>query len=101
LIVVNGNDKCFGVITRYRKTINGIDESIIDFLIVCRRFFNLINRLEIDEVRLVSISDHNLFILNINTTWDTSVDYKIESWLPILDSIIKKCSKNSVRREKK
>ena len=92
LIVVNGTDKCFGLITRYRKTINGIEESIIDFLIVCRRFFNLINRLDIDEKRIhcltkfsskignksIKESDHNLFILNINTTWDTSVDYKTE-----------------------
>ena len=84
MIVVNGTDKCFGLITRYRKTINGIEESIIDFLIACRRFFNLINRLDIDEKRIhcgnksVKESDHNLFFLNINTTWDTSVDYKTE-----------------------
>ena len=89
LILVNGSDKCFGKITRYRKTINGTEESIIDFLIVCRRFFNLINRLDIDEKRIhcltkysnkqgekrVKESDHNLFILNINTTWSTSIDH--------------------------
>ena len=45
LIVVNGTAKCDGVITRYRKTINGVEESVIDFFIVCRQFFNLVNSL--------------------------------------------------------
>ena len=38
LIVVNGTDLCEGVITRFRKTINECEESVIDFFIVCRRF---------------------------------------------------------------
>ena len=56
---MNESDKCFGKITRYRKTINGIEESIIDFLIVCRRFFNLINRLDIDEKRIHCLTKYS------------------------------------------
>ena len=52
LIVVNGTAKCDGVITRYRKTINSVEESVIDFFIVCRRFFDLVNSLYIDEMKM-------------------------------------------------
>ena len=88
LVVVNGTDKCSGLITRHRETINGIEESVIDFFIVCRRFFNHINTLLIDEKRIFCLtkfsnklgkknikeSDHNMFILNMNVSWDTSID---------------------------
>ena len=56
LIVVNGTAKCDGVITRYRKTINGVEESVIDFFIVCRQFFNLVNSLYIDEKRIFPLT---------------------------------------------
>ena len=51
LIVVNGTEKCSGLITRHRTTVNGVEESVIDFFIVCRRFFDMINSLLIDEKR--------------------------------------------------
>ena len=87
LIVVNGTEKCTGVITRHRKTVNGVEESVIDFFIVCRRFYNMINSLVIDEKRIycltkyssktgerknVKESDHNMFILNMNISWTLS-----------------------------
>ena len=92
LIVVNRTNKCFGLITRYRKTVNGVEESVIDFFIVCRRFFNLIIRMDIDEKRIYTLtkfstkngdktnkeSDHNLCILNINNSWTTETVEKEE-----------------------
>ena len=85
LIVVNGTKKCFGLITRHRKTINGIEESTIDFFIICRKLFNIIIRLDIDEKRIYALTkfsnkkgdkanketDHNMMILNVDTSWTT------------------------------
>ena len=42
LIVVNGTDLCEGLITRFRKTINDCEKSVIDFFILCRRFFAMV-----------------------------------------------------------
>ena len=90
LIVVNGTDKSDGVITRFRKTINGVEESVIDFFIVCRQFFNLINSLYIDEKRVFALtkfsdkkgnksikeSDHNTMVLNLKASWSTNIQDK-------------------------
>ena len=90
LIVVNGTNKCIGIVTRYRKTINGVEESVIDFFLVCRQFFNLINKLYIDEKRIFPLTkfsskngrksiketDHNMFVLNVNTSWNTALQDK-------------------------
>ena len=77
LIVVNGSDLCKGSITRYRKTVNKEEKSIIDFFLVCRNFYKLIKSLLIDEERIhtltkycrkngtknVKESDHNVMIM--------------------------------------
>ena len=39
LVVVNSTDKCHGVITRFKKTINGQEKSILDYYIVCQELF--------------------------------------------------------------
>ena len=85
LIVVNGTQLCKGLITRFRKTITNTEKSVIDFFIVCRRFFELINYMEIDENRAYTLtkysnkvgekklkeSDHNVMIIEIKTNWTT------------------------------
>ena len=38
LIVVNGTDVCKGLITRFRKTKNSIEKSVLDYFLVCRQF---------------------------------------------------------------
>ena len=87
LIVVNGTQKCTGVITRYRRTVNSTEESVIDFFIVCRQFYSLVNSLLIDENRIFTLtkfstrngkkcikeSDHNTLVLNINTKWSSKI----------------------------
>ena len=49
LIVVNATDVCKGVITRYRKTVNGEEKSSIDFFIVCRGFMQLVMEMEVTK----------------------------------------------------
>ena len=92
LIVANGTKLCSGIITRYRKTKQREEKSVIDFFIVCQRFFNLIKSMLIDEKRIYTItkyndkngnknvkqSDHNLMMLNIDSNWRTSIDEKKE-----------------------
>ena len=92
LIVVNGTELCEGRITRFRQTINDCEESIIDFFIVCRRFFSLVMSLLIDEKRIYHLtkyasktgtknrkeSDHNNLIMKVNTSWDTNTNQNCE-----------------------
>ena len=51
LIVVNSTSKCFGTITRRRKTKISEEKSVIDYYIVCPKFFELISSMEKDENR--------------------------------------------------
>ena len=88
LIVVNAEEVCNGVITRYRKTINSEEKSILDYFIVCRRFYNIIKSMLIDEERKYSLtkysgrtgnksikeSDHNTLIIEIDINWKTKID---------------------------
>ena len=92
LIVVNSRELCTGTITRYRKTINGEEKSVLDYFIVCRQFFNLIIKMTIDEERKYCLtkystktgsksckeSDHNPLFLEINITWNTLFNDKDE-----------------------
>ena len=39
LIICNMTDVCQGTITRQRKTINSLEESILDYFIVCQEMF--------------------------------------------------------------
>ena len=48
LIVVNATALCEGTITRFRKTINREEKSVLDYFIVCRRFFMLIIKMEMN-----------------------------------------------------
>ena len=60
LIIVNGTDLCEGLITRKRNFDNSIENSVIDFFIVCRRFFQMIIYMKIDEA-----NEHTLTIYSI------------------------------------
>ena len=51
LIVVNGTDLCSGVITGYRKTTIRTEKSVLDFFIVCEKFFTFITKMIVDEAR--------------------------------------------------
>ena len=87
LKVVNSPDKCFGTITRYKKTKRGTEESVIDFFIVCEELFQNIVKMLIDEQRQyvlsrfykcknrISIveSDHNLLVLYLSFKWSQTM----------------------------
>ena len=49
LIVCNGTPKCEGTITRERQTIDRLEQSIIDFLIVCPNMFSSLQSMKIDD----------------------------------------------------
>ena len=87
LIVVNSSDICEGLITRKRKVLNTTEESILDYFIVCSRFFRCIKKMKIDEDRIYSLgsfskskggskfteSDHNMLFLELDCSLNTAV----------------------------
>ena len=84
IIVVNGTDLCQGTITRHRKTVVGIEESVLDHFIVCKEMFKMISNMVIDEEgkyvltkysnktgtnTLIKQSDHRTLFLNLDVPW--------------------------------
>ena len=51
LVVVNATEKCKGTITRFRNTKCKTEEAVLDYFIVCKRIFDLLIDMEIDESR--------------------------------------------------
>merc|ERR1712105_411173 len=75
LFLGNASNKCSGKITRQRVTVNGIEKSILDYIITSQNIAQFIDNIEIDDKRekvLTSYgkrkieSDHNVFIANLN-----------------------------------
>ena len=84
LVVINGTDKCTGVITRMRKKGGLVEKSTIDFFIVCQSLFQMVTKMTVDEKRSYVLtkftrnqgkveSDHNPMILELNMSWNTKV----------------------------
>ena len=84
LVVVNAESLCKGTITRFRKTVHRNEESILDHILVCRDFFQMVTSMTIDESGSYSLtkfsnksgtrttlkpSDHRTLLLNINLSW--------------------------------
>ena len=96
LIVVNETEFCKGTVTRFRETVNGIEESCIDHFIVCKEFFQLVTEMVVDEAgtycltkfsnksgtcKTVKPSDHRTLILTTELHWKNGVkgnDKRIE-----------------------
>ena len=89
MIVVNGTELCEGAITRFRETVNGVEESVIDHFIVCKNTFQLVTEMVIDEAgtysltkysnksgtqKLVKPSDHRTLFLTTDLSWKTEVN---------------------------
>ena len=105
LIVVNSSNICEGAITRRRVTVNSIEESVIDYFIVCRRFYEYVVKMKIDEEGVYTLtkfatkkgkksvkkSDHNMLILYLNISWNSfelnpasrSEDLPVEEFIKI------------------
>ena len=85
LVVVNSTNKCHGKITRMKKVKNKVEESIIDYFIVCQDFYLFINSMMVDDERnfvmtkytkkreksFTTESDHNTMVLDVNIPWDS------------------------------
>ena len=80
LYVLNSSDKCEGLITRKRTTINGTEESSIDMVLVSADLVQFVEKLLIDEDRKHSLtkltrnkhkveSDHNPLITTFSMSW--------------------------------
>ena len=92
LIVLNGlAEKCLGLITRKRHTENGgIEESVIDFVIVSPDLVQYVESVMIDDKRQFTLtkliqtkkgikkteSDHNPIVTKMNLKWDSTIKNK-------------------------
>jgi hypothetical protein len=87
LVVVNGTDKCNGIITRLKVKGQMTERSVLDYFIVCQELYSLVTSMLVDEerkhvlkrfykhkgeTRLVN-SDHNILVLNICYPWDMKI----------------------------
>ena len=86
MIVVNSADICTGVITRIRETTIRTEKSVLDFFIVCKKFFTYITKMTVDEARKypltkfsskvgnksIKMSDHNTLILDLSIRWNSN-----------------------------
>ena len=80
LTLINSLPLCEGSITRMRKTIKGVEKSILDVFVTCERILPYISKMKVDEKRehvltnfssvkkvgRVIESDHNPVILEVN-----------------------------------
>ena len=80
LIVVNASNLCFGTITRYRKTKNAEEKSVLDYFVVCQDLYKSVSKMFVDEERkyvltkffkckkqtITTESDHNVLVLYLD-----------------------------------
>ena len=90
LSLCNNSKDCTGIITRRKQTIKGLEESIIDFFLVCEDLNNFFSGMLIDESRLYSLtryqktksgfkmteSDHHTLVSYFDITWNANDDCK-------------------------
>ena len=58
LILWNGSDCCNGSITWHRRTINGEEKSILDYILVCNGLSRYLDEIFIDEDRLHTLTKY-------------------------------------------
>ena len=92
LTVVNNLDICEGLITRRRETTKGLEESVLDFFVVCSRISRFVTKMEVDEekkfvlsrygkkngLQVKKDSDHNTLILYMNISYFMKKPDRIE-----------------------
>ena len=90
LIIGNSSEKCEGLVTRKRTTKNGVEESIIDFVLLSDDLKDDIESIKIDDKReyvLTNIiktktgikkteSDHNTIFTNLKFQWNKKIKQK-------------------------
>ena len=92
LTIVNNMDVCEGKITRRRRTVNKVEESILDFFIVCDTLKPFVTRMNIDEEHLFVLtkynkvkgksvkkdSDHNTVVLDVDLQFNVKKPERIK-----------------------
>ena len=92
LVIVNGTEKCSGIITRMRRKGQVTEKSVIDFFIVCQALYQMVTQMQVDEDRkmvltkfyknkgrtIIKESDHNPLSLNLDISWNSKVVKKRE-----------------------
>ena len=87
LVVVNSTKKCRGTITRTKKVNNKLEESVIDYFLVCQDFYSFIMSMTVDTNRNYVLtkytkkkeksytieSDHNPLIMEISIPWNSKI----------------------------
>ena len=87
VVVVNSTSKCLGTITRMKKVNDKVEESVIDYFIVCQDFNVFVNSMTIDSERkyvltkftrkkdknYITESDHNPMVLDVQLPWSTRI----------------------------
>ena len=77
LTIANNLDSCEGSLTRVRKTSKKVEESILDFFLICDTLKHFVTQMVVDEEKMFALSryskifgkvnsDHNTLILNMN-----------------------------------
>ena len=92
LNLLNASDSCQGVITRHRKTLNGDEKSVLDYVIICGGLLNHFQKMIIDEDRLHTLTKY---------ASTKGVQHKIESdHNPLFCQFSIKYKKESIKRER-
>ena len=88
MIVCNSLDRCNGTITRRRSTVNGIEESVLDYFLICQDFYKYFISMQIDDINVltryrkrknkifITKSDHNLLICEFSQKWNFNIKNK-------------------------
>ena len=75
------------MLKNYVKTVNGEEKSVLDYFIVCKRFFTMVTNMIVDEERAYSLtkysgrtgnksvkeSDHNTLVMKLNVNWSSDI----------------------------
>ena len=114
MCVVNGvKEKRKGLITRKRITVNKIEESIIDFVIISKDLIELIDHINIDDERINVLtkniktkdgtvyteSDHNVITTQLKITWCAN-EYKTVEVFVFKDKKAKEMFKHETSKTK-
>lgn len=92
LTVINSLPLCEGSITRMRKTINGVEKSILDVFVTCDKMLPYIKRMTVDDSRKHALtnfkafkeskrvieSDHNVEVLEIDLVFSNIKPERIQ-----------------------
>ena len=94
LYIANNLDLCEGLITRRRQTVNKLEESVLDFFIVCDKILPFVSRMIVDEEQnfvlsnyskikgnqIIKKSDHNPIILELLLEYSLKKPDRIETF---------------------